>query len=76
MNDTTPKAEQIRLNALRAMPAWRKFQAIDGLNSAVRQLTLAGIKTRHPEFSKTQTIRAAAGLWFGETLAWKAYPGK
>ena len=76
MNDTSPKAEQAYLSALRAMPAWRKFQAIDGLNSAVRQLTLAGIKARHPEFSQLQTVRAAAALWFGETLALKAYPDK
>ena len=76
MNDTGPKAEQAYLSALRGMPAWRKFQVIDGLNSAVRQITLAGIKARNPEFSQLQTVRAAAALWFGETLAAKAYPGK
>lgn len=64
------------MNALRAMPAWRKFQAIDGLNSAVRQLTLAGIKARHPEFSQLQAVRAAAVLWLGAALAAKAYPAK
>ena len=76
MNDTSPKAEQAYLRALRALPAWRKFQAIGGLNSAVRELTLAGIKVRHPEFSERQTVRAAAALWFGETLAAKAYPAR
>jgi hypothetical protein len=50
------------------------MQVIDGLNTTIRQLTLAGIKARHPEFSERQTIRAAASLWFGETLAAKAYP--
>ena len=74
MNDTSPKAEQAYLSALRSMPAWRKFQVIGSLNSVVRELTLAGIKARHPEFSEQQTIRAAAALWFGETLAAKAYP--
>jgi len=74
MNDTSPKAEQAYLSALRRMPAWRKFRVIDGLNSAVRQITLAGIKARHPEFSQLQLVRAAASLWFGETLAAKAYP--
>jgi hypothetical protein len=76
MNDTSPKAEQAYLRALRNMPAWRKMQVIDGLNTTVRQLTLAGIKARHPEFSQQQTIRAAASLWFGEALAEKAYPNR
>jgi len=76
MNDTSPKAEQAYLSALRAMPAWKKFRAIDGLNSAVRQITLAGIRSRHPEFSEPQSVRAAAALWFGDVLAAKAYPEK
>lgn len=74
MTDTSPNADRVRLEALRAMPSWRKLALIDGLNSAVKQITLNGIKARHPEFSPRQTLQTAASLWLGDGLAKKAFP--
>ncbi|MFH1620105.1 MAG: hypothetical protein ABIG11_09430 [bacterium] len=73
MRDTSPKAQQVYFRTLREMPPWKKFRVIDGLNSAIREISLAGIKTRHPEFSKREILKAAAALWHGKELADRAY---
>ena len=73
MQDTSAKAQQFYFKTLRDMPAWKKFRVIDGLNSSIRELSLAGLKTRHPEFSEPEILKAAAALWLGRELSDKAY---
>jgi hypothetical protein len=73
MTDTNTKTGLVYHRMLRDMPAWKKFQVIGGLNSAIRQLSLAGIKARLPGLSEPQTLRAAAALWLGGELTAKAY---
>ncbi|OGR38404.1 MAG: hypothetical protein A2X29_03015 [Elusimicrobia bacterium GWA2_64_40] len=73
MQDTSAKAQQIYFKTLREMPAWKKFQVMDGLNSSIREISLAGLRSRHPELSQRELLKAAAALWFGPELAGKAY---
>jgi len=73
MRDTNLKAQRVYLRTLREMPAWKKFRLIDGLNSAIRKISLAGVRTRHPELSEPEILKEAAALWLGRTLSDKAY---
>lgn len=58
------------------MPAWKKFSVIDGLNSYVREITVAGLRARHPEFSEPEILKAAAVIWLGQELSDKAYKNR
>ncbi|HAF96179.1 MAG: hypothetical protein A2X34_02050 [Elusimicrobia bacterium GWC2_51_8] len=73
MRDTSSKVQQVYFKTLREMPAWKKFRLIDGLNSSIREISLAGLRTRHPEFSEPEILKAAAALWLGRELSDKAY---
>ena len=73
MQDTSYKAQQVYFKTLREMPSWKKFRLIDGLNSAIREISLAGVRSRHPEFSEPEVLKAAAALWLGQELSDKAY---
>lgn len=76
MHDTSAKAQQFYFKTLREMPAWKKFSVIDGLNSYLREITLAGVKSRHPEFSDPEILKAASILWLGRELSDKAYKNR
>jgi hypothetical protein len=39
--DTDPKAEQIQIELIRRMPAWKKFAMIDDLNQTVRTFAIS-----------------------------------
>lgn len=73
--DTPPRIEQMQIELIRRMPAWRKMSVVDGLNEAVRNLALAGIKQRNPAATPEQIQRMLADLMLGEELARKVYPG-
>jgi hypothetical protein len=43
-SDTHPKIEQMQIELIRRMPTWRKMSMVDGLNQAVKNMALTGIK--------------------------------
>jgi len=47
-SDTDPKIEQMQIELIRRMPTWRKMSMVDGLNEAVKNPALTGIKQRNP----------------------------
>jgi hypothetical protein len=71
--DTDPKIEQMQIELIRRMPAWRKMSIVDGLNEAVKNLALTGIKQRHPDATSEQIQRMLADLMLGDELARKVY---
>ncbi len=73
LSDTSPEIEQLRLEGLRRMPAWRKLALVDDLSRAVRDLALAGLRQRYPDDSPAQHRRRLADLVLGPDLATKAY---
>jgi hypothetical protein len=72
-SDTHPKIEQMQIQFIRRMPAWKKFAIVDGLNQTVKTLATTGIKQRHPNASPQQIQRMLAALMLGEELARKVY---
>jgi hypothetical protein len=71
--DTDPKAEEVLIRLLREMPPWRKLEMVGQMNLAVRQLAIAGLKTRHPNDPPELIRRRLADLMLGPELAEKVY---
>jgi len=72
-SDTHPKIEQMQIELIRRMPAWKKMSMVDGLNQAVRNLAFTGIKQRTPAATPEQVHRRLADLLLGEELARQVY---
>ena len=74
--DTTPEAEVVLIRLWRETPAWRKWELMEDLNRAARELALAGLRCRYPDDSPEALRRRLADLLLGPELAAKAYgPG-
>jgi hypothetical protein len=71
--DTSPEAERVLIELLRQAPAWRRLQLADRMSSAVRGLSLAGLRSRHPQASEAELRRRFADIHLGPDLAAKAY---
>ena len=72
-SDTDPKIEQMQIELIRRMPTWRKMSMVDGLNEAVKNLAITGIKQRNPAATPEQIHRMLADLILGSELARKVY---
>jgi len=72
-SDAHPKMEQIQIELIRRMPAWKKLAMVDDLNETVKTLAISGLKQRHPEASSKQIQRMLAELMLGVELARKVY---
>lgn len=71
--DTSPEAERVLIELLRAAPSWRRLQLADRMSVAVRYLSLSGLRSRHPGASEAELRRRFADLQLGEELAAKVY---
>ncbi len=67
--DTSPEAERVLIEWLRRTPAWRRLQLADRMSATVRDLCLAGIRSRHPHASAAEVRRQFADLHLGPELA-------
>jgi hypothetical protein len=67
--DTSLEAEQVLIELLRRAPAWRKLQLADRMSATVRELCLAGLRTRHPKAGETELRRRFASIHLGPELA-------
>ena len=72
-NDTAPHIEQMQIERLRQMPAWRKLALVGEMNQAVCDLALAGLRQRHPNDTPAQRHRRLADLMLGAELATHVY---
>lgn len=72
-SDTHPKIEQMQIELVRRMPAWKKMALVDDLNETVKTMAISGIKERHPNATPAQIQRILAELRLGITLAKKVY---
>jgi hypothetical protein len=73
ISDTSPEAERVQIEILRAMPSWRKFQLLNDLIVTGRKLALAGLRERFPGASGDELRRRLATLLLGPELAAKVY---
>ena len=71
--DTTPETEAVLFKMWRETPAWRKLQMMEGLNRSARQLSLIGLKQRHPNSSLAELRRRLADMVLGPALAERVY---
>jgi hypothetical protein len=73
LSDTHPKMEQMQIEIIRRMPAWRKIALVDDLNETVKAFAISGIRQRYPDSSPEQIHRRLADLMLGAELAGKVY---
>ena len=71
--DTTPEAEAVLFKLWRDTPAWRKLEAMEGLNRAARQLALAGLRQRFPDALPQELHHRLAAILLGEEMACRVY---
>jgi hypothetical protein len=71
--DTHPDIEQLQIERLRQMPAWRKMALMADMSQTVRTLALAGLRQRHPSDTQAQRRRRLADLLLGPDLAARVY---
>ena len=72
-NDTHPDAQAVRLQLLRAAPAWRKLELLGQLNLGAQTLALSGLRARHPNAGQAELRRRLADLLLGVELAARVY---
>lgn len=71
--DTTPEAEEVLIKLLRDAPPSRKIEMVCELNQMVRQLTIAGLRERHPNADEEEIRRRLADMLLGKELAEEVY---
>lgn len=73
-SDTSLEAERTQVELWRRMSPLEKLRAGSELTRAVQQLSLAGIRLRHPEASEKECRLRLAILTLGRRLAHQVYP--
>jgi len=72
-SDTPPHIQRLMVERLRAMPAWRKLELVVEMSEAVRLLSVAGLRQRHPGDTPDERRRRLADLLLGRELAAEVY---
>jgi hypothetical protein len=71
--DTTPEASALQLAAYRRMSPEARLRVGLELTEMSRQLLVAGIRRRHPEYDDSDVRLAFLRLWLGPELFRRAY---
>jgi hypothetical protein len=72
--DSSVEMERMQVELWRNMPALEKARAVGQVSRSVRELSMAGIRSRHPSASKKECSLRYAVLTLGRSLACQAYP--
>ena len=73
-SDTSREAERVQVELWRRMSPMEKAHAVSGISRATQELSLVGIRQRHPGSSERECALRLAMLKLGRKLACKAYP--
>jgi hypothetical protein len=73
-SDTSLDAERVQVELWRRMSPLQKARAVNELSRTVEQLSLAGIRLRHPAASERECLLRLAILKLGRELACRVYP--
>jgi hypothetical protein len=73
LTDTSPDAERVQLEVLRAMSPSRKVALVEDANRTARRLAMAGIRMRHPDATEAERNRLLMDIVLGEELAERVY---
>lgn len=74
MSDTTPEAAEVQRRILRGMTASRKVELLSEMCEESRSISVAGIRTRHPEYDEQQARWALWRMLYGDQLFQRAWP--
>src|SRR5271169_1226315 len=66
--DTSPEAFRVLLAAYRAMPGSRRLELALQLSDEIREVAVAGIRSRCPEFGEADALRALATRCVGSPI--------
>lgn len=72
-SDTSKEAEELLIKLLREMTLEEKLQKTFGLMQFAKNLTIVGIKYRHPDADEEGIRRRYAAIVLGEKLAEELY---
>jgi hypothetical protein len=73
--DTSPEAAALQLDAWRRLGHSGRVELAARLSDEIRQVTLAGIRHRHPDYSEDDAFRALLRLVLGDELVRAIWPG-
>jgi hypothetical protein len=72
--DTSAESERVQVALWRRMSPLEKLRAVSKLSRSVQELSLAGIRLRHPDESDDESMLRLAMLKLGRRLAGQVYP--
>jgi hypothetical protein len=72
--DTSVESERVQVALWRRMSPLDKVRAVSELSRGVQQLSLAGIRLRHPHESDSESMLRLAILKLGRQRACQVYP--
>lgn len=74
--DTTFAADQVQVEAFRAMGEEGRFEATLRLIALAREASMDGIRARHPQYTDDEVRLAFARLVLGDALVGAVWPGQ
>jgi hypothetical protein len=72
--DTTPQSHAVQLDVYRRLGATGRAQLAAQLSADTRQLTRAGIRSRHPGYTEQEVDLALRRVLYGDDLFHRAWP--
>ena len=72
--DTSPANQRLQIELWRRMSPFQKIRAAAEISRSVQELSLAGIRLRHPGASDRECMLRLAVLNLGHRLACQVYP--
>jgi len=73
-SDTSRASEWLQVHLWRRMSSVEKARTVTEISRAVQELSLAGIRSRHPGASERECLLRLAVIKLGPALACRVYP--
>ena len=74
--DTSPDALAVQVDAYRRMGGEGRVAMLAAMSDEVREIALAGIRSRHPTYSESEVHDALHRLLLGDELFRAVWPGR
>ena len=73
--DTDPEAHDVQIELFRKLGGPGRVALLAEMSEQAREITRAGIRSRHPDYTEEQVHHAFARLILGDGLYREAFPG-
>jgi hypothetical protein len=73
--DTDPEAHALQIELMRGLGGPGRVELLISMSEQAREVSRAGIRARHPEYSEEQVHLALARLILGDELYREAFAG-